>query len=1279
MTYSENPIACSLSVTANARKGIEQWFANEQSFIASESAFDVFIEKKPLNRQGNHSYAFFFDPGTNVRLAKKVNARVAVMECVLKQDGLLATGFHVRGAREPVRTNRRMQALFDFKLNRPGLDFPVDLYMKLRGLPIAEERSDYVKKRIESWEGYLQIAEKNADVEDLRCLYSNASFSSDYTKVRLQCQDLKPKNWKQLRGFSVKLGDGPEIGQVTDADKGRRTIEVELNKQTQKSARMANRLPSDDRHVTLSNFASLSQIRRLRKGFKDLQDGLAANANLEKLLFEERSVVKINNKNLELDFHNRLNEFQREAVAGAIKANDLYVIQGPPGTGKTTVISEICYQNAKAGLRTLVASQSNLAVDNALGRLLADPSIRILRYGRTESIEEEGRKFIEENVALHWRDATLANVRLNRKTAEDELNQLLGKITQLEAERSAMQEKKLDLAEQLKVQKELQQQLEVVDQQTSELKLELADIEQKIHSSMQAIQETEQQTADANRRKSELNAWLESSASRQQLLDQQAELTEQLDLLHQYQTALQLKEEIALLESSLASIEIQRSAGETEQVQLRQLQAEWHALKKLEPFEQAFEKHQIELPLDIILDISELKRLSNGLDKQILMANADEWKALHDRLQSAIQETARILTRHAYPIERISKRMTARFQTIPDIHEMVNRLGRFLVQPQTKQALAVPSMTAEKAETIKKIAAGLSLFYGTEAFVRDQGRMLAEQKQLALQVALLYSTIRENAAAFLAARLEELDAERSTLDQKQLDEQQQLTLLTERLTGMLPPEGIAGLPAEPALSIQLTEADAAFAACARRLEDLDQTAASLKDTEQLLAALQNALAQEHVNAKQINEEKEKMELRLNEEIAKQHALEAQLNPDVEAELVQLEEQLENSKMQLQQWEKNQQQLPVQVELQKEWETLLEEASEYDLDEIRKLYVEHANVIGTTCVASAAKTFMEDYPVFDVVIIDEVSKATPPELLLPMLKGKKIILVGDHHQLPPLVGQETLDELLEGQETKDQKELKHLLNESLFERLFRTLPKQNKTMLSIQYRMHERIMETISPFYREGNYQLQCGLPDSDAVRDHQLESPTIQRDDHLLWLDTPNHPDYFEAKPKGGTSRYNESELRLIRSMLLDLETATAEAKTAGRISMAEKKSVGIISFYGEQVKRIDHLIEQELRPKHLNCRTGSVDKFQGMEMDIIILSFVRNHAEASGDIGFAKDYRRLNVALSRSRELLVIVGSSEMFASRTKNQKARDMYAHLLETVQQSGRVLPVKESELI
>ena len=172
-----------------------------------------------------------------------------------------------------------------------------------------------------------------------------------------------------------------------------------------------NTLNPKTKEVVFSNFATLSQIRRLRKGFEDLQNGLAANANLEKILFEDRPAIRVTHNQKKLEFHNRLNEFQQEAVVGAMSAEDLYVIQGPPGTGKTTVISEICQQNAKAGLRTLVASQSNLAVDNALSRLLSHKDIRILRFGRTESIEEEGKRFIEDNVGQYWKEQTLAELK----------------------------------------------------------------------------------------------------------------------------------------------------------------------------------------------------------------------------------------------------------------------------------------------------------------------------------------------------------------------------------------------------------------------------------------------------------------------------------------------------------------------------------------------------------------------------------------------------------------------------------------------------------------------------------------------------------------------------------------------------------------------------------------------------------------------------------------------------------------------------------------------------
>ena len=323
------------------------------------------------------------------------------------------------------------------------------------------------------------------------------------------------------------------------------------------------------------------------------------------------------------------------------------------------------------------------------------------------------------------------------------------------------------------------------------------------------------------------------------------------------------------------------------------------------------------------------------------------------------------------------------------------------------------------------------------------------------------------------------------------------------------------------------------------------------------------------------------------------------------------------------------------------------------------------------MASANKEFMDNYPTFDVVIIDEVSKATPPELLLPMLKGAKIILVGDHHQLPPLVGDETFEETLE-QVIKDsdtfeeKRELEKLLEESLFERLYKNLPQTNKKMLAIQYRMHADIMETIAPFYKNENEELQCGLPDSDVLRDHKLETSQISRTDHLLWLDIPNKNGYFEERMKEGASLFNAAELQEVKNMLVQLNEATAKAKENGLLAQDELKSVGVISFYAEQVKRINRLIEQEIDVPHLHIRTGSVDKFQGMEMDVILVSMVRNNDNKHGDIGFAKDYRRLNVALSRARELLVLIGSTEMFTQRPKQLQTREMYKHLLDVVKQ-------------
>lgn len=210
------------------------------------------------------------------------------------------------------------------------------------------------------------------------------------------------------------------------------------------------------------------------------------------------------------------------------------------------------------------------------------------------------------------------------------------------------------------------------------------------------------------------------------------------------------------------------------------------------------------------------------------------------------------------------------------------------------------------------------------------------------------------------------------------------------------------------------------------------------------------------------------------------------------------------------------------------------------------------------------------------------------------------------------------------------------------------------------------METITQFYEEESetgYGLSCGLENSNRERDHNLDGQYIKRGQHIMWFDIPHEEEFFETKEKGMTSPYNGAELKIISELLIDLNTSVEIAKQEGRILENTMKSVGIISFYGEQVRRLRHLVD-DMKLEHLKFRVGTVDRFQGMESEIIIASFVRNHIKKEEDIGFANDYRRLNVALSRAKELLIVTGSLNMFTVKAKRSSSRKMYKRVSDTV---------------
>lgn len=431
------------------------------------------------------------------------------------------------------------------------------------------------------------------------------------------------------------------------------------------------------------------------------------------------------------------------------------------------------------------------------------------------------------------------------------------------------------------------------------------------------------------------------------------------------------------------------------------------------------------------------------------------------------------------------------------------------------------------------------------------------------------------------------------------------------------------------------------------------------------------------------------------------------------------------------------------EAQELWENLLENPT----DNLKRLffdnYIANCNVVGATCSSIGQKNiiFTENIATlnkknkfvptafyktyrsifsqrdneynpkirFDVVIQDESSKATPAELSLPLIYGKKNIIIGDHRQLPPMISRESFtnsfDYLIkrEKDDTELQriKELKsfviknfNVLEISHFERLYNQIDEKLKGVFNYQFRMHPAINEVIKQFYKdEGG--LQCGLvhpkdlgindPDfihNGASRFHGITAGPIDPDVHVLWIDSSS-PEMLD-----GTSRVNYGEVAIIHKLLRELNVSDSFHEYNNKWSNIEDKQIGLISFYGKQLRLLKEMA-REFNPNEMPIRVSTVDKFQGMERNIIIVSMVRSHCiqtekgqkpnytkygedgyPKQEDLGFAQSPNRLNVALSRAKRLLIIVGDSQLF--RTK-----EIYDNVYKTVfdHENGRILTAKE----
>lgn len=270
-------------------------------------------------------------------------------------------------------------------------------------------------------------------------------------------------------------------------------------------------------------------------------------------------------------------------------------------------------------------------------------------------------------------------------------------------------------------------------------------------------------------------------------------------------------------------------------------------------------------------------------------------------------------------------------------------------------------------------------------------------------------------------------------------------------------------------------------------------------------------------------------------------------------------------------------------------------------------LESAQVISCTLVGANSKVLEKRK--FRTVVVDEAAQALEPATWIPIIKASKVVLTGDPFQLPPTV--------------KSNEAQKKGFSITMIEKSLERLDKVS--LLNVQYRMHEMIMNfSNAQFY-------QNELKAAETVKDHKLSIP----DNHpLLFIDTAGCGFNEEVNPKY-KSRFNPGEFQILCEHLYQLVDA---------YEVEDLPSIAIISPYREQVVHMNKMMEEDPKLAGLPISINTIDAFQGQERDVIYISLVRSNEK--GQIGFLGDTRRMNVAMTRAKKKLIVIGDSATIGS---------------------------------
>ena len=328
----------------------------------------------------------------------------------------------------------------------------------------------------------------------------------------------------------------------------------------------------------------------------------------------------------------------------------------------------------------------------------------------------------------------------------------------------------------------------------------------------------------------------------------------------------------------------------------------------------------------------------------------------------------------------------------------------------------------------------------------------------------------------------------------------------------------------------------------------------------------------------------------------------------------------------------------------------------DMKDLRKEYREREKQCVNTLVGSSkvilatlhgAGGFQLRNEDFDVVIIDEASQALEAQCWIPLLSAKKVVLAGDHLQLPPTV--KSSPSKPTPTKDKDKTRGASSLETTLFDRLLNLHEPSIKRMLTTQYRMHEKIMQ----FPSDEMYEAALIAAPSVASRllttlSYEVEDTDDTREP-LVFYDTQGG-DFAEAASSPDDPASDGKTISK-SSLLADSKSNPSEAALVKKHVEAlvdagvHPGDIAVVTPYNAQLSLLSH--DLGLKDSFPGIELGSVDGFQGREKEAVIVSLVRSNGE--GEVGFLGEKRRLNVAMTRPKRHLCVIGDSETVGKGSK------------------------------